>query len=148
MKPVRNQTMINAQHLHNAQIVAYLDGELPHAELESVRAHLEKCWTCRSWVGVVQNSIDRFVETRKTLLPADTAFDETRVEQFRQRLARHAAESEASASWADRLAESWAMWGNRLTNAGFVVLQHPKAALAAVLAVTLVAVMFLSLIHI
>jgi anti-sigma factor RsiW len=142
MKPARNQNMVNAPHLHNAQIVAYLDGELPHEELQSVRAHLEKCWTCRSWVGVVQNSIDRFVETRKTLLPADTAFDATRVEQFRQRLARHAAESEASASWADRLVEGWATRRNRLTNAGFVVLQHPKAALAAVLAVTLVAVMF------
>ena len=141
MKPARNQKM-TAPHLHNAQIVAYLDGELPHEELESVRAHLEKCWTCRSWVGVVQNSIDRFVETRKTLLPADTAFDESRVEQFRQRLARHAAESQTSASLADRFAEGWATWRNRVTNAGFAVLQHPKAALAVVLAVTLVAVMF------
>jgi hypothetical protein len=142
MKPARNQTPLNAPHLHNAQIVAYLDGELLSPELESVRAHLEKCWTCRSWVGVVQGSIDRFLETRKSLLPADTPFDESRVEQFRQRLARHAGESDSATSITDRMAEGFVQWRNRFAGAGSLVLEYPKAALAAVLAVTLVVVMF------
>ncbi|MBZ5719603.1 MAG: zf-HC2 domain-containing protein [Acidobacteriia bacterium] len=142
MKPAHNQSPLNPPHLHNAQIIAYLDGELPSAELDMVRAHLEKCWTCRSWVSVVQSSIDRFLETRKNLLPADSPFDESRVEQFRQRLARHAGESDAAASLADRFVDGLAVWRNRLSGAGSVVLQYPKAALATVLAVTLVVVMF------
>lgn len=143
MKPAHSLSAAIGQHLHNAQIVAFLDGELLPAELESVRTHLEKCWTCRSWVGVVQSSIDRFLVSRKSLLPAATAFDDSRVEQFRQRLMRHAGEvSSEESTLAGRLNAMLSGWGTRIRGAGSAVLQHPKATLAAVMAVCLVAVMF------
>jgi hypothetical protein len=106
---------------------------MTRAELEAARNHVEGCWICRSRLGVVQDEIDRFLEVRKSLLPEPPAFSETRVEQFRQRLMRHAAEGGASRASAAK----------RVLHRFFAVVgQHRKAAIASALTVCLLVVMF------
>jgi hypothetical protein len=36
-----------SNHLNHPQMLAYLDGELPKAEMANVADHLHSCWTCR-----------------------------------------------------------------------------------------------------
>jgi hypothetical protein len=87
-------------HLNDTDLVGYLDGELLREEMENARTHLESCWTCRSRVAAVQASIDCFVRSRQALLPDLQTGSGQRVEQFRQRLMRHASATEASRSFA------------------------------------------------
>jgi len=130
-------------HISDEQILAYLDGELSPAERQRVGAHLEGCWTCRSTMGELQARIGSFVQFRKDLLPAPDVFDEMRLEQFRQRLARHAKESEAPASWwPSRSAEFGAWWQKYFSGSVAVLARHQRATLAVVLSICLVVVMF------
>ena len=126
-------------HLSDVQLLAYQDGEMSRAEYEATRGHVETCWICRNRLGMVQENIDCFLEARKALLPESSAFAESRVEQFRQRLERHATESEGTGSVAGRA------WGQLVAGcrafAQFTG-EHRKAALASVLAVCLLVVMF------
>lgn len=132
--PKRNQLV--PPHLSDLQLVAYQDGEMSRAELQSTGDHVEGCWICRSRLGAVQENIDRFLQARKQLLPEVPAFAETRVEQFRQRLMRHAGESENPGT---------SLWGRlslSFRNSMLVVGQHRKAAIASALAACLLVVMF------
>jgi len=124
-------------HLGDAQIVAYLDGELARWEMNAAKAHLESCWSCRSRMGEVQHGVDRFLDARTVLLPDESELADSRVEQFRQRLARHASASEA-ATFQDRVAEGWA----RFRNSASALLEYRKAVLASVVAACLLVVMF------
>lgn len=81
-------------HLDDTEIMSYLDGELSRNETEKARAHLESCWNCRTRSAALQSSIDDFVRSRQDLLPDLQAGSEQRVEQFRQRLIRHASANE------------------------------------------------------
>jgi anti-sigma factor RsiW len=38
----------HVEHLEDAVILAYLDGELSHAAAKKAKHHLESCWNCRS----------------------------------------------------------------------------------------------------
>ena len=38
----------SVEHLENAVILAYLDGELPRAAARTAKHHLHSCWKCRS----------------------------------------------------------------------------------------------------
>jgi hypothetical protein len=126
-------------HLNEAQVIAYLDGELPRPEREAARDHLEVCWTCRGLLTEIENSIDAFLEVRTSLLPEESAFSETRVEQFRQRLARHAGSFEAApVPLTDRLSSLWI----RATHAVAYLLQPRQAAIAGFLVVTMLVIMF------
>lgn len=142
MKPVPNGNPLVPSHLNDAQILAYLDGELSPADAQRARAHLESCWTCRSWMDVVQGRINTFLRIRQSMLPQPTAFDDSRVEQFRQRLARHAQAAEAAWSWQDRVADFAASWRNRAASVAGVLAQHQRASIAAAMAICLVVVMF------
>lgn len=123
-------------HLNDVQLVAYQDGEMTGAELEASRIHVESCWTCRSRLGVMQESIDRFLQARKNRLPASPLFSESRVEQFQQRLARHAAESAGpSKSPLDRVFYL-------VRSTASVLGKHRKAVIASALAACLAIVMF------
>jgi hypothetical protein len=127
-------------HLNDIQLVAYQDGEMSRGELDLARAHVEGCWICRSRLGTVQENIDRFLEARKSHLPAASAFAENRVEQFRQRLTRHSAETEG-----DGISVAARVRDRLITGArGFAVTiaQHRKAAIASALAACLLVVMF------
>jgi len=120
-------------HLSDLQLVAYQDGEMRRAELEAARTHVESCWICRSRLGAVQDEIDRFLEVRKSLLPEPPSFSETRVEQFRQRLLRHAQEGEGS-----RVSAA----GRALERFLAAVGEHRKAMIASALAACLLVAMF------
>ncbi len=126
-------------HLGDAQIVAYLDGELTRWEMNAAKAHLESCWSCRSRMGEVQHDVDAFLDARSVLLPDESVLADSRVEQFRQRLARYASASEAiTVPFHERFAE----WRARIRNSTFALLQYRKAVLASVVAVCLLVVMF------
>lgn len=129
-------------HLNDAQIIACLDGELQASDLQNSKSHLESCWICRSRAGVIQGSIESFVRSRQARLPEPTAFDESRVEQFRQRLLRHSRESQASFHVTDRVLEKFEGWRGWLRRIGAGVLEHRQAAIASVMVACLVVVMF------
>jgi anti-sigma factor RsiW len=124
------------QHVTDVQLVSYQDGEMSRAEFEIVIAHVESCWTCRSRLGAVQESIDRFLEARRKLLPEPPPFSEARVEQFRQRLMRHADESRTAGP------SAWQQLRLGMGRGLAVMAQHRKAALASALAACLLVVMF------
>ncbi len=126
-------------HLKDAQLLAYVDGELPHPEMELARLHVEGCWTCRSRMGEIQGTIGRFLEGRVALLPKESTFSENRVQQFAERLAQHAGEMESAPV---PLQERFQVWRNR---AGLMVsslLAHRRALIASVVSVCLLVVMF------
>lgn len=126
-------------HLNEALLIAYLDGELARVEREAARDHLETCWTCRGLLTEIENSIDAFLEIRTSLLPEESAFSETRVEQFRQRLARHASSAENQAvPMPARLARAWL----QVVRSAAYLAQPRQAAIAGFLVVTMLVIMF------
>ncbi|MGA2697283.1 MAG: hypothetical protein ABSE92_14565 [Terriglobales bacterium] len=126
-------------HLNEAQLIAYLDGELGRPEREASRDHLETCWTCRGLLGEIESSIDAFLDIRTSLLPEESTFSETRVEQFRQRLARHASSIERGpVPLGNRLAALW----THTTHAAAYLVQPRQAAVAGFLVVTMLVIMF------
>src|SRR5581483_11979828 len=142
MKRGPDQKPLLPPHLNDAQIIACLDGELPASELQISKIHLESCWVCRSRAGVIQSSIESFVQTRQSLLPEPGALDENRVEQFRQRLGRHAREAEASSHVTERMFEKFFGWRRWSTQIGTALLAHRQAAIATAMVACLVVVMF------
>lgn len=118
-------------HLDDTEIVSYLDGELLREEAEKARAHLESCWKCRSRSAALQASIDAFIRSRQDFLP-DLQPAEQRVEQFRQRLIRHASANEQPGFATAILAEV----RSRMREFGGALLTHRRPAIA-VLAITL-----------
>ena len=136
MPNVPNRIPLVPPHLGDVQLVAYQDGELSRAEFEKARDHVESCWICRSRLSAVQENIDRFLLARKMVLPEPPAFSDTRVEQFRQRLMRHANETEAAGP------SLWARLTASARSVFTVIGEHRKAALASALAACLLVVMF------
>jgi len=139
MNSVSNRFPKNAPHLNEAQALAYLDGELPRDERETASLHLEGCWICRALMTDLQKSIEGFLEVRALVLPEESAFAGSRVEQFRQRLSRHAEASEMQAVSLRDQARSWAAGvGHGLRALG----ARRQAALAVGLVACLLVVMF------
>jgi hypothetical protein len=122
-------------HLDDANLVAYLDGELSRSEMESARAHVETCWTCRSRLGVLLDTIHTFVQTRNALQPDAAADHNQRLRQFRERLARHAAEADSRLTLGDRLREYWGA-------AVAAVSEHRRVAFATAVAAVILLSMF------
>jgi hypothetical protein len=135
-----NQRLLNPPpHLDDVTLVAYLDGELPRSEMDEMHSHLESCWACRSRAAEVQSNIDSFLRARETLLPDSSILSESRVEQFRQRLARHAMAAEAQPP---SLRERFTHWGGRLGARFSVLLQHRQALVASLVVLCILLAMF------
>ena len=126
-------------HLNHAQLVAYQDGELSRPEMESARAHLESCWPCRSRLTAVQGSIENFLGARAKRLPDPAVIATSRTEQFRQRLARHAA---AVAALPLSLSERLFAWRNQLRHLGRALLQPRRSVPVGLAAAFLLAALF------
>jgi hypothetical protein len=140
----REKNSLLPPHLSDAQLVAFCDGELSRAQLDSARAHMESCWSCRSRMREMQGNIDNFLQARAMLSTGESAFSELRVEQFRQRLSRHAAAADlVNPPLSGRLAG----WGFHFGASLSSVFQHRKAVLALAVAVCLVAVMFTDMLN-
>jgi hypothetical protein len=81
------------KHLDEGALLSFLDGELTPADQKLAEEHLATCWTCRDHQHVMQGTISKFLSFRDTLQPGDLV-QAAPVEQFRQRLARHAREQD------------------------------------------------------
>lgn len=46
------------KHFGDDQLLAYLDGELPIAQMRAVRNHLRICWNCRSALAELEAQIE------------------------------------------------------------------------------------------
>ena len=68
MSAPRKQLLISP-HLNDAQLVAYLDGELSRSEMDAARSHVGSCWSCRSRVVEVQAGIDNFLHVIRAQVP-------------------------------------------------------------------------------
>ncbi len=53
------------QHPPESELLLYLDGELDHGPAESVRRHLDSCWSCRMHAASLQNAILEFARVRE-----------------------------------------------------------------------------------
>jgi anti-sigma factor RsiW len=126
-------------HLSDSHLVAYLDGELPRLEMDVARSHMGSCWSCRSRAAEVQAGIDNFLRARTTLLPDDSVLADSRVEQFRQRLARHAIASEAELP---PLQERIDHWRSRFRGRVAVIFRQRQAVLASVVIICFLVAMF------
>ena len=126
-------------HLSDEKLVAYLDAELSRAEMDAARSHVGSCWSCRSRAAEVQAGIDNFLRARAELMPDDSVLADSRVEQFRQRLARHATAAEAELP---PLQERIEDWGSRFRGQVAGVFQQRQVVLASVVVVCLLVAMF------
>ena len=122
-------------HLSEEHLLALLDGELPRAELDIARAHVDTCWTCRSRLSNLLAGIDSFLASRTPLQPDAAAERDQRIRQFRERLAQHAAKVESQLSFGQRVRDSW-------MNAAAAVRHHRRPALAAAVATCLLIAIF------
>src|SRR5579862_642544 len=91
MKRAPEGNLMVPPHLSDTEVLAYLDGELSSPATEKAKCHLAQCWSCRSWVSAVEKNIEKFVRARNSVMLETESGQEQRVNQFRQRLARHAA---------------------------------------------------------
>src|SRR5689334_19281110 len=94
-------------HPSEEQLLAFLDGELQRDEMDTARAHVDTCWTCRSRLSSLLASIETFLVSRPPLQPDGAAERDQRIRQFRERLAQHSAEVEAQLSFGQRLHDYW-----------------------------------------
>jgi hypothetical protein len=133
MNGVPDRRKLVPPHLADSVLLAHLDGELPRAESENARVHLESCWSCRRRLGVLETSIGYYLDQRAPLQPQLQLEGEQRVRQFRERLARHALASEPT--FGETLHAYWEV----LTVA---ILAHRRMVLASVVAVGLLVTMF------
>ena len=125
-------------HLDDAEIVSYLDGELLREEAERARTHLESCWNCRTRAAALQASIDNFVRSRQYFVPDLPPGSEQRVEQFRQRLMRHASANEQPGFAAAMFAEMQA----GIRRVGASILAHPRPVIAVLAIAVLLTAIF------
>lgn len=135
MSGIRNHGPLLPPHLDDEQLMAYLDAELPRAEMESSRAHIDSCWTCRGRLSALLGRIETFLNTQTAVQTDASSERDQRIRQFRERLAHHAAEIEAHLTVADRIRS----YAGRLVDA---VASHRRAALATVVAACLLVAMF------
>jgi len=120
------------RHLEDVDLISYLDGELERAEQEFARTHLEGCWSCRSHLLAVQNSIESFLRARKQVLPSELPPSGVAMAQFRRRLTEH-----ASAPVSARLGLRLGQWLRSFVAFPDVTLirTYKKTALASAVAV-------------
>jgi hypothetical protein len=138
MKPAPEGNLLVPPHLSDTEVLAYLDGELTGPDTAKAKCHLAQCWSCRSWVSAVEKNIEKFVRARNAVMPETKSGHEQRVNQFRQRLARHAAahaHEEQQLPWSVRWKQALAGWGAMIS-------AHRQAAIAVTVAACIVVVMF------
>jgi predicted anti-sigma-YlaC factor YlaD len=61
----------SVEHLKDAVILAYLDGELSRAAARRVKHHLESCWNCRS----AATELERLAQIAFALLSGEDQTD-------------------------------------------------------------------------
>ncbi len=82
-------------HLEEAQLLAFLDGELSRPGREQVSAHLQGCWSCRCSLRELRANINAFLAQREKQMPDTSAASEQRICELRQRLTQRVQRSPA-----------------------------------------------------
>lgn len=76
---------VRVHHLDQAQMLAYLDGELGPGTAEA-STHLQSCWNCRSEMHVIRMQIRTFLADREAHLPRPSCASAERIWELRRRL--------------------------------------------------------------
>ena len=114
---------MNEQHIPHSELVAAADGELSEQRAAEVREHLEACWTCRTEMKEIEESITEFVRAHQGSMVLPSA-DGPRA-MLKARMAEFTVEPPQG--WRDRLAD-FLLAKNR-----FAYLGGGMAAIAAVM---------------
>jgi hypothetical protein len=61
----------NGQHPSEGDLLLFLDGELESGVSDTVRRHLDSCWTCRMHAAGIQNAIVEFARERERTRPPE-----------------------------------------------------------------------------
>jgi anti-sigma factor RsiW len=97
----------SAEHLEDAVILAYLDGELSRATERKARSHLNSCWNCRSAAA----ELEILAQTAYALLSGqdedNTVQTETAKAEFLRRKAK------VDETWDNNLRQSTSMLFHR-----------------------------------
>ncbi len=113
---------MNEQHIPHSELVASADGELTEQREAEIRKHLAACWTCRTQMKQIEDTISDFVRAHQASTPIASA------EGPRALLrAKMAAVPPPAVDWRDRFAD-FMLSGNRLAYLG-----GSMAAITAVL---------------
>ncbi len=128
MNETRKLGLSKFEHLDEAVLLSFLDGELAVADQKLAEEHLTACWTCRDRQNQLQGTIRQFLSFRDTLRPADFTPEQAPVEQFRQRLAWQAQEQ-------DTCRTLWSGVWEGLRGAAGMIVSHRQASLAMVVVV-------------
>jgi anti-sigma factor RsiW len=110
-------------HIHDDNLVAFLDGELEAKERARVTSHIERCWECRSRLRSLQAAIDRYVQAQRSLTLPDLPSAHFAVSQLRRRLAEQSA---------DRTIWTLSYVLRPVLRTGILMLQRPAWSMVAV----------------
>ncbi len=116
-------------------LISFLDGELNATERERVRSHLTGCWTCRGRLEEMEEQIQAFLGEREQFLPDPKTLESAPVEQFRERLNRHARErAQQEPVWA----RFYAALRRQLLPVGHFVREYRRPVLALIVIAILI----------
>ena len=101
------------EHILHSELVAAADGELEASRATEIRDHLAACWTCRTQMKEIEDTIADFVRAHQDAVPPPPV--EAPRAMLRARLAELA--TQPPPSWRDRFADYFLV-GNRLAYAG------------------------------
>jgi anti-sigma factor RsiW len=86
------KTIPSPEHLEDAVILAYLDGELSRAAARKVTHHLQSCWNCRSAAA----ELELLAQTAYALLSGKEEADAQRLKTARAEFFRRKASIDAT----------------------------------------------------
>ena len=93
----------STEHLEDAVILAYLDGELSRAAARKARQHLQSCWNCRSATA----ELELLAQTAYALLAGGDELDAAHADTAKAEFLRRKAKIDAT--WVKKLRRSTSM---------------------------------------
>jgi anti-sigma factor RsiW len=102
----------SVEHLEDAVILAFLDGELSRADSRKAKHHLQSCWKCRS----AATELERLAQTAYELLSGGDAAGTVRTES-------------ANAEFLKRKAKTDETWNKRLRRSTRTLFQRPVSSI-------------------
>ena len=100
------------EHLEDAVILAYLDGELSRADARKAKHHLQSCWNCRSAAA----ELELLAQTAYALLSGGDRADAVRT-------------GAAKAEFLRRKTVTDETWDKKLRRSASVLLQRPMSSI-------------------
>lgn len=132
MKKIKNHDSPVLRHISGEDLIAYLDGELSRAAQDGIRSHLERCWNCRSRLHAVQDSIENFLQLRRSISINNLPTSGDALAEFRQRLYQHKNKQVQSSGRPSKLKQWITSWQNIFPNFNLLTTKYGKAVFATV----------------